>query len=230
MLCDLLTVDFGPFTPLMACIFSLGAVAYSIRRSFLGKKQIWQTQHNALPKTVVKLANIGTIAGIVLIYISATPAVLTPMWHLLIVLVVCAVLFYVLYYFFSNGCTCEMVVGVQGQQPIREKRLCGLWLTQAARKAKRDHPGTTNDDLLFGSAGNIYLVWSRWSIEMARLVLILLFVGIMLSGSLLITMAGCVLQVKLTDKPAYEIFKKSDVPGFRSDSTHLGDSTKGIQR
>jgi len=219
MLYNLLSVDFGPFNPLMGCIFALGAVAYAIRRSFLGRKQIWQTEHNALPETVNKMGTVASIAGIVLIYVSATPDRMHDMMGWLIWFAILAILSYLLYYFLANVCSCTMVTGANGQDPVTRKILCGLWLTPEGRKAKREHANVKRKDLLFGSGGNIDLVWSNVSIETARLLLILLFIMVTASTTLALTTAGCVLQVKLTGKPASAVFTKSDVPGFQDDST-----------
>ncbi len=139
MLYNLLSVDFGPFNPLMGCIFALGAVAYAIRRSFLGRKQIWQTEHNALPQTVNKMGTVASIAGIVLIYVSATPDRMHDMMGWLIWFAILAILSYLLYYFLANVCSCTMVTGANGQDPVIRKILCGLWLTPEGRKAKREH-------------------------------------------------------------------------------------------
>jgi hypothetical protein len=227
---NLAELDPGPFAPVVGYAGAILAAAFLLQRVWAVRVADWQSPDENLPGTAARVVALLSGMGMVALWLYAAPNVL---WQTVTLGIACAVLLCVAYilYYFLNGTLIYTVERADGESASKKKKIVGgLWLTGTAKEAKRKHHVTTTQDLLQGAAYDPDKLWSRTSRGMAKVFLLVLFLTVMVSGTLAITSAGFATQVHLTGKSAASIIKRAESPGLKTEPEEPHGGNRGDRK
>jgi hypothetical protein len=208
----LLEISAGPFAPLFGYVGALLALVYGIWTLIWGKKGIWETPQDIIPKTIRGLLGIIVAIAITITWLFATSENLYDLINLSIGLGIGIILAFIAYYSVIRIFTYEVIYAKDNNLTSPVKILGGFWLTT---KAKELHSqGIGIQDLLKGAVYDVDKLWSRFSQEICKVVIILLYIMIVFGGIVGITTAGLIVQVVLTNKDAVKTIRYEDAPGL----------------
>lgn len=205
----------GPFAPLVGYVGAIIATVYLIGIIWRGRRLgLWQSPEEDLPRTAQNIVGVICGIGIVGLWLYATPNTLQKVFWLAIVFGVALLIAYVLYAFLIGVLTYDGEKANDDRRTTHPKKIIGgIWLKKEAKRAMKEHRVRTIQNLLRGAAYDPDELWDRTSRGIAKTILLLLFLTIMVSGTLGISSAGFAVQVRLTDKPAAAVILPEEAPG-----------------
>lgn len=205
--------DPGPFAPLVGYVGAIIAAVFLIGSIWRGSLAAWQSPEENLPGTASKIVGVACGIGIVVLWVYATPSTLPSVVRLAVVFGVLLIIFFLVYSFFIGALTYQKKIAINNSHTNTEEIVGGLWLLKEAKESQKEHNVTTQT-LLAGATYEPDKLWSRASRNTAKTLLVLLFLGIMISGTLGISSAGFAVQVRLTEKPAASVITTDQAPGI----------------
>lgn len=211
-------LDPGPFAPLVGYVSAILATAFLLRKYWLGKSQAWHSPDEDLPGTIQKIFGVLCGIGIVGLWLYSNPNTLTSVFKLAIIFVILLIFSFIIYHFLIVSLTYKKEIVIGGSNITIIKIIGGLWLKKEAKDAKKKHCVSTTQELFEGSLYDEDKLWSRNSRGTAKILLIILYLGIMISGTLAISSAGFIVQVHLTKKPAASVITADEAPGIDKDA------------
>ena len=209
----LLEINAGPFAPLVGYASAIVASMYAIW-TLLWRQKIWQAPQNLLPTSLRGMIIVILSVGMVSIWLNIEPTTLITSTKLAAILASSAMLSFLLYFFLLRICSYDKEVAVGPNKTEIIKIIGGFNLLNEAKKEMGNHKIRTVQELFKGSLYDADLLWSRTSQEVARICIMLCFIAIAVCGTLALTTAGFITQVRLTGKPAAEVIKKETPPGL----------------
>lgn len=209
----LLEVNVGPFAPFVGYLSALIAAVYAIW-TLIWKKKVWKTPQDILPSTIRGLIAVILGIGIVFFWLTTVPETINNTMKLSFILIGIAVVSFILYYAFIRSYSYDKLLAKENNQTDTVTILGGLWLTKEAKKTLLKKKITDIQELFKGSAYNIDLLWSRLSQETLKTLIVIFYLLIVVGGTLGLSATGFVVQVKLTNKPAFETTSKVNSPGL----------------
>jgi hypothetical protein len=209
----------GPFAPLVGYVSALLATVYLVGVLWRGGKARWIAPEENLPKTAGRIVGVLCGIGIVWLWLYAEPATIGSVLRIAFVSGVILVLSFLVYWFLNGALVYYREVPVSESAAQRESVVGGFWLTARARAVRR-RKNETVQSILEGAAYNVDAVWSRVSRELAKVTLLLLFLVVMVSGTVAISAAGFAMQVQLTNQPASAVIRAEDAPGSDADDVN----------
>lgn len=212
----LLEVNFGPFAPVVGYVGAALAAVYGIW-ALIWKKKVWQTPQDILPSTIRGILGIVLVVGMIFIWLDTNPQNIKAKINLAIIFVIIAVVSFVLYLALLRVLTYDKEEAISATETRIVKVIGGLWLKNSAKQQMINNGVTTIQDLFRGAAYNLDALWTRFSQELSKTIIVILYLGIVTFGILGITTSGFIVQVKLTNKPASEVINKTDSPGLDKD-------------
>ena len=150
----------------------------------------------------------------VLIWLNTTPVNLSVRMNTALILVIAAVISFIVYYALLRVLTYDKVIAISSKKWKTIKVVGGLWMKKSSKKIMSKHGIRTVQELFKGAAYDVDELWSRSSQELAKSVIVILYLAIVTCGTLGLTTSGFVVQVKLTNKPASAVIEKSQSPGL----------------
>jgi hypothetical protein len=209
----LLDVNLGPFAPLVGIIGSIIASVCAIIILWVKRFSLWRVPDEDLPGTLKSVISVICGAGIVVLWVFADPSKIQFLFSICLYLGIATLVSYLIYSFLISVFTYyeEVKVGVDSVE--KKNIMGGLWLTQKA-KEKKESDNKEIQELLKDAAYVKDKIWSRMSRAFLKVILQILFITIIVGGTITITSVGLAVQVKLSDQPASNITNESDVPGL----------------
>jgi len=209
----LLEVNFGPFAPVVGYVGAALAAVYGIW-ALIWKKQVWQTPQYILPPAIRGILGIVLVVGMIFIWLDTNPQNIKAKINLALIFVIIAVVSFVLYLALLRVLTYDKEEAISASETRIVNVIGGLWLKKSAKQQMINNGVATIQDLLRGTAYNLDALWSRFSQELSKTIIVILYLSIVTFGILGITTSGFIVQVKLTNKPASEVINKTDSPGL----------------
>ncbi len=209
----ILEINYGPFAPLFGYVGSIVATVYGIW-TLIWKKKVWKTPQEILPSTIRGLLAVILGIGMVYIWLNAKPQNIDSIINIAIIFAFIAIISFILYFALLRILTYEKIEALNSTQTKSTEVIGGLWLRKSAKIAMTNYGVRTIQELFKGSSYNLDELWSRFSQELSKSIIVILYLAIVTSGILGITASGFIVQVKLTDKNASKVIQKSDSPGL----------------
>lgn len=213
----LLEINVGPFAPIVGYLSALIAAVYAIW-TLIWKKKVWKTPQDILPSTIRGLIAVILGIGIVFFWLTTVPETINDTMKISIILVGIAIVSFILYYAFIRSYSYYKVVAKENNQTDTETILGGLWLSKEAKKTMLKKKITDIQELFKGSAYNVDILWSRFSQESLKAIIVIFYLLIVVGGTLGLSATGFVVQVKLTNKPAFETTSEANSPGLDTET------------
>lgn len=191
--------EYGVFAPLVAIISTIMAAGGAVVLLWAGPLEKWRPADADLPGMAKRIIFLACSVVMVLLAVEAKPSNLDWMkgtaWWLLGSCMVVGIAYsafrYALYHSRLNP-------NGKGRKPI----LGGLWMKAAAKASMRESNVTEVDDLLDGAPGP-QAIWSAPSRFFARVLILTLFIGFVVSATTTLLAAGLITYVKTTGKSLF---------------------------
>jgi hypothetical protein len=191
--------EYGVFAPLVAIISTIMAAGGAIILLWAGPLEKWRPADADLPGMAKRTIFLTCSVVMVLLALEATPATLDRLkqtaWWLLGAAIVAGITYSALRYALYHS---KLNPSGRGRKTI----LGGLWLRASAKEAMKQNGVTEIDDLLDGAPGPQAL-WSDLSRFLARVVILALFMGFVVSATSALLAAGLITYVKTTGKALF---------------------------
>lgn len=205
--------DPGPFAPVVGYVGAILAAVFLIGTIWRGKISVWRSPDEDLPDTIQKIVGVLCGVGMVVLWLYITVENLDDVVRFAISTGVILIIAFILYALLLGVLTYEVQVAANESSVNLEKIVGGFWLKEDAKKIKKSE-GVTNRELLKGAAYDPDKLWDPLSRGVAKSALLFALLSIMVSGTLSISAAGFIVQVKLTGKAPSAVIKIEDAPGI----------------
>lgn len=210
-----LEINTEPFAPIVGYAGALIASVYAIW-TLIWRRKVWETPQNILPSTIKGLIAVVLSIGVVWLWLKTEPNTINEILKIAVIFVIIAFVSFILYYAFIQFFSYNKEVAKNNNETENIKILGGLWLTKTAKESIKSNNIRTVQELFKGSAYNIDELWSRFSQEILKAIIVIFYLLIVTGGTLGLSATGFIVQVKLTNKPAYETTSESDSPGLET--------------
>lgn len=206
--------DFGPFGPVAGYGTAIISVAIFINFTWFGRYRTWLSDSAKLDFEIPRIATLITGVGIVALFLLTTPYTLYWVLGISLVLCVITVMSWTKYRSLVSQHSYKVVRALEGNHYDEVKVLGGDELTPNANLLKNSGQQTNEQDMLEGLEYRLDLVWTRKSLDKIARRVSLSFVSMMVSGTLVLSSLGFIVQVKLTGKPATSVISTDDAPAL----------------
>jgi hypothetical protein len=206
-------INAGPFAPVVGYVGAILSAVFLIWRLWAHRLVAWRSPEEDLPNTAPKIVAVLCAVGIVAIWLYAEPATLSSLVVIAVVFGAALVITFMAYAFLTGALTYTVERAHRASETHPEKIVGGPRLRRDAKMAKATHKVNTVQELLRGATYDPDKLWSRISRGMAKTLLLLLFLAVMVSGTLCISSTGFAIQVRLTGKPAAAVTNADQAPG-----------------
>jgi hypothetical protein len=187
--------DYGPLTNLVGTVGSIVAAAGAIALAFRGRTK-WEPSEEDISKGPQKVGGLLAAVLIVLIWVLLSDAAhFTLLVRYAISLAALCVLSLLVYGFLVATQTYYVVVAARPNETEKKNIIAGFWLTLEARESRRRNKVTTQA-LLAGAAYDPDVLWSRVSRGLAKMLFVLFYLGLTVSGTLALTCAAIILGLR----------------------------------
>jgi hypothetical protein len=187
--------NYGPLTNLVGTVGSIVASGAAIGLAWRGRTK-WEPSEEDISKGPQKVA--GLVAAVMIVLVWALlnrSAQIGLLVRFAIGLTLLCVLSLLVYGFFVATQTYYVVLAPKLNETVKANIIGGLWLTDQAKKSKSKNKVTTQV-LLAGAAYDPDALWSRASRGLAKMLFVLCYLVLTVSGTLALTCAAIILGLR----------------------------------
>ena len=187
--------NYGPLTNLVGTVGSVVAAGAAIGLAWRGRTK-WEPSEEDISKGPQKVA--GLVAAVMIVMVWA---LLNRSTHISLLvrfaigLASICVLSLLVYGFFVATQTYYVVLTAKPNETVKKNIIGGFWLTDQAKKSKSKNKVTTQV-LLAGAAYDPDVLWSRASRALAKMLFVLCYLALTVSGTLALTCAAMILGLR----------------------------------
>jgi hypothetical protein len=191
--------EYGVFAPLVAIVSTIMAAGGAVILLWAGPLEKWRPADADFPGMAKRIIFLACSVVMVLLALEATPTNLDWLkktaWWLLSSCVVVSIAYSALRYALYHS---KLNPNGNSRKPI----LGGLWMKSAAKASMRENNVTEIDDLLDGAPGP-QAIWSAPSRFLARVLILSMFFGFVVSATTALVAVGLITYVKTTGKALF---------------------------
>ncbi|MEL6467956.1 MAG: hypothetical protein AAFQ58_23585 [Pseudomonadota bacterium] len=186
-----MSVDLGILTGLVDDIGALMAAGLAVTLAFKGRND-WEPSEEDVPKGPARVSGAVTAVIVGYLWFQSEQLFDSGFFNSIIFFTVPAVIASLLVYvILITVFTYEIEIAVSSSETKREKLIGGIWLRRQASDQLRKKSITTQK-LFEGAAYDCDLIWPRISRALSKVLFILTYLILIVSGSVMLT-AGAIL-------------------------------------
>lgn len=202
--------DYGPFTQFVGYVTAGIATVTAIAVTWRGSLATWKPPEEDLPNAAQKGVTILSFIAMVGLWIWATPENIVWVFGVGVVL---GIVFLIVFIFYAglvgkHRYIREVAIGPNG---VKEVMVIGGDVLEPGVKKELQEKDITIQEYLKGVAYNVDKVWSRESRRRIKTRMILLFILVLLSGTVAVAAVGFTIQVQLTGQRAAAFLDKAPI-------------------
>ncbi len=219
--------SYSPFGVVVGYGAAIIAAVTALSVTWQGRLEKWKPPEEDLPNAAQKIVLLLCGVGMVSIWYVAEPKTVPTLIVFSAIMGIVCLSSFLSYSWLIGKYSFSRPVKSRNGKGVICKILGGTTLLpSAARRLNRTKGSSSIQEILEASNWNPDKVWSRDSRQWVKFKVVVLFVLILFSGTLVLTTLGFITQVRLTGKPAAAIVRTTDV----TISSELTDFLAGLNR